>query len=90
MIHAQEQLSYRDQELERLRNDLDHHPKDDNEKIRIFQKTFDQLQTAVDDARKYIDLLGNVLDWSKSSHRKYNTMKYAEIVKLADASAEQI
>lgn len=61
-IHIQGQLSYREQELEQLRNDLEHHPKDDNEKIRIFQKTFDQLQTAVDDARKYIDLLGNVLD----------------------------
>jgi hypothetical protein len=61
-IHIEEQLSYRDQELERLRNDLEHHPKDDNEKIRIVQKTFDQLQTAVDDARKYIDLLGNVFD----------------------------
>jgi len=61
-IHMQGQLSYRDQELERLRNDLEHHRKDDNEKIRIVQKAFDQLQTAVDDARKYIDLIGNVLD----------------------------
>jgi PAS domain S-box-containing protein len=61
-IDIEGQLLFRDQELERQRNDLERHPKDDNEKIRIFQKTFDQLQSAVNDVHKYIDLLGKAPD----------------------------
>jgi transcriptional regulator with PAS, ATPase and Fis domain len=60
--HIEKQLSYRDQELEQLRNALERQPNDDNEEVRIFQRTFAQLKTAVDDARKHIDLLGNLPD----------------------------
>jgi len=61
-IHIERQLSLRDQEIERLRNDLERNPKEDHEEIRAFQKTFHQLQNAIHDVRKYLDRLGNVSD----------------------------
>ena len=61
-IHIERQLSLRDQEIERLRNDQERNPKEDNEEIRAFQKTFHQLQNAIHDVREYLDQLGNVSD----------------------------